>query len=312
MYRYRDILREIAANAAMSVPAIKDLRVRRGRTIGTSAEVKAPLVVEQFNFFMEAIGWDSIRGKVVAEIGPGDAIALAPLFLAAGAKQYLAIDRFLGDVYGAEAQQLYDAIAKLMPDRLKTELDRLYRKAGIQSLAELVRSPELVRLYRDPIERPADSLREQADFIVSFNVCEHLSDVERALRGMGFILASSGVMIHRIDYGPHDVWLHSYRNPLAFLTIPGPIWRVMTSNRGCPNRVRHAELVAMARNLGFDCAERIGRRASENDILEARPFLSSDFRFMDDDDIAVLDAELVCRRPVASVSRVTRSREIVD
>src|SRR3979490_1992298 len=96
MYRYSDIARELAANAAMGSPAIKELRVRKGRTIGFPTEIKAQLVLDQFNFFIDTIGFDNIHGKVVAEIGPGDAIPLAPLFLAAGAKRYLAVDRFLG------------------------------------------------------------------------------------------------------------------------------------------------------------------------------------------------------------------------
>jgi hypothetical protein len=312
MYRYSDIVREIAANAAMSVPAIKDLRVRKGRTICTTPEMKAHLVIDQFNFFIEAIGWESIQGKVVAEIGPGDAIPLAPLFLAAGAKQYLAVDRFLGEIYGADALRLYEAVADVTPARLVDGLRHLYQKAGIRSLEELVKSPDLVNLYRVPIERPADSLRGKADYIVSFNVCEHLSDVPKALRGMRSILASSGVMIHRIDYGPHDLWLHSYRNPLAFLTIPRAVWRAMTSNRGCPNRIRHTELVAMVRDLGFDCTETIGRRASESDILEARPYFSSEFRAIGDDDISVLDAEVICRRQTTGIDHVISSREVVD
>ena len=296
----------------MSVPAIKDLRVRKGRTIGTSPEIKAQLVIEQFNFFIAAIGWENIQGKVVAEIGPGDAIPLAALFLAAGAHQYLAVDRFLGEIYGADALRLYEAVAILMPARLEYGLRHLYNRARIQSMEELVKSPELVNLYREPIERPADSLRGKADYIVSFNVCEHLSDVPRALRGMRSILASSGAMIHRIDYGPHDLWLHSYENPLTFLTIPRAVWRAMTSNRGCPNRVRHTELVAMARDLGFDCTETIGRRASKKDILEARPHFSSEFRSTSDDDISVLDAEVICRRRVMSIDDPTSSQEIVD
>ena len=70
MYRYSDIARELAANAAMSVPAIKDLRVRKGRTIGFAPDVKAQLVLDQFNFFIASIGTDILDGK----------IAITPLF----------------------------------------------------------------------------------------------------------------------------------------------------------------------------------------------------------------------------------------
>lgn len=294
MYRYSDIARELAANLAMGIPTIKSRRVRKGRTIGVAAEVKAQLVLDQFNFFIEAIGRRPIQGKVVAEIGPGDAIPLAPLFLAAGARSYIAVDRFLGEVHGAEAYRLYRAVVELLPERLSSGLHDLCGAAGCESVEELLRLPDRVRLHRFPIEQPDDSMRGQADYVVSFNVCEHLADLPRAFRGMRSLLAPEGLMIHRVDYGPHDVWVTGYNNPLAFLTVPRPIWRAMTSNRGCPNRVRHAQLMAMIRALGFECADRIGHRASDVAIDEARAHLSSEFRLLSDDEIAVLDAEVIC------------------
>jgi SAM-dependent methyltransferase len=294
MYRYSDIARELAANVAMGIPAIKGRRVRKGRTIGVAANVKARSVLDQFNFFIEGIGWPNIQGKVIAEIGPGDAIPLAPLFLAAGAKGYIAVDRFLGEVHGAEACRLYRAVLEILPERLSSGLHGVCRAAGRKSVEDLLRLPDRVRLYRFPIEQPDDSIRAQADYVVSFNVCEHLADLPRAFRGMRSLLAPEGLMIHRVDYGPHDVWTTAYDNPLAFLTVPRPIWRAMTSNRGCPNRVRHAQLMAMARALGFECTERIGNRASSVAINEARPHLSSEFRSLSDDEVAVLDAEVIC------------------
>jgi Methyltransferase domain len=299
MYRYLDIARELAANSAMGIPAIKRLRVRKGRTIGFPPHIKAKLVIEQFNFFIDAIGLDNIRGKVVAEIGPGDAVPLAPLFLAAGAKRYMAVDRFLGEVYGPEALELYRAVVDLLPDRLMGGLNRLYESVGTESVEELIKMPDRVQLYQTPIERPDDSLQAQADYIVSFNVCEHLSNLPQAFHGMRALLAPSGLMIHRIDYGPHDLWLNSYSNPLAFLTVPRLLWRAITSNRGCPNRIRHVELMAIARTLGFDCEDRIGRRASNAEINEARPHFSQEFRSMSDADIAVLDADVLCSRGAA-------------
>jgi hypothetical protein len=308
MYRYSDIARELAANAAMGIPAIQGLRVRKGRTIGFPSDTKAQLVLEQFNFFINIIGLDNIQGKVIAEIGPGDAIPLAPLLLAAGAKRYLAVDRFLGEVYGPEALQLYQAVVRIMPRPLADGLNRLCQLSRSESVENLVKAPDRVGLYRTPIEQPDESLRGQADYLVSFNVCEHLADLPEALRGMRTLLSPSGLMIHRIDYGPHDLWLTKYDNPLAFLTVPRLLWRAMTSNRGCPNRVRHTQLIAMVRALGFDCADKTGRRASRVEIEEARPHFASEFRSMDDEDIAVLDAELICKYAGAGiVTRLTKS-----
>jgi hypothetical protein len=293
MYRFRHIARELAANAAMGIPPIKRRRVRTGRTIGFPADTKAQLVLEQFNFYVAAIGLDNIPGKVIAEIGPGDAVPLALLFLAAGARRYVAVDRFLGDIYGSHALGLYSALEKILPDRLLDGLNHLYQTERCKSVSELLQLQDRVQLYRTPIERASEAPNLNVDYIVSFNVCEHLADLPRALHGMRSMMAPAGLMVHRIDYGPHDIW-QSYRNPLAFLTVPHLLWRLTTSNRGCPNRVRHNELMLMIRALGLKSVDRIGRRASIADVSEARPYFASQFRTMDDEDIAVLDAEIVC------------------
>jgi hypothetical protein len=249
--------------------------------------------MEQFNFYVDTIGFDNIQGKVIAEIGPGDAIPLAPLFLAAGARRYVAVDRFLGEIHGPQALELYKAVLEIAPSRLMEGLNRLYELEGCDSVAQLIRMQDRVLLCRTAIERAAKSPEVQADYVVSFNVCEHLSNLPQALHGMRTMLSPAGLMVHRIDYGPHDVW-QTYRNPLAFLTVPRLLWRLSTSNRGCPNRVRHSELMAMLRTLGLNSMDRIGRRASSVDISEARPYFASEFRSMDDSDIAVLDAEIIC------------------
>jgi hypothetical protein len=50
----------------------------------------------------------------------------------------------------------------------------------------------------------------------------------------------------------------------------------------------------MLRTLGLESADKIGLRASSTDVSEARPYLASEFRHMSDQDIAVLDAEVIC------------------
>jgi hypothetical protein len=293
MYQIRHIARELAANAAMRFPGINGRRVRSGRTIGIPADLKAKFIIAQFEFFIDTIGWDNIQGKVIAEIGPGDAIPLAPLFLGAGAKRYVAVDRFLGDVRGPQALALYDSVIKIAPRRAVDGLAALSRSNGYRSMADLIDSATHVVLSTAPIENPPDGLAMQADCLLSFNVCEHLSDLPRALHGMCSLLSPTGTMIHRVDYGPHDVW-QSYANPLTFLTIPRSLWQLMSTNRGCPNRVRHSQLLNMLRSLGLNPRDRVGCRAAAEDIDEAKPHLCSEFRTMSEDELAVLDAEVVC------------------
>jgi hypothetical protein len=74
---------------------------------------------------------------------------------------------------------------------------------------------------------------------------------------MDALLKPKGIMVHRVDYGPHDVW-RSYPDS-TFLRIPEALWQAMGSNRGYPNRVRHEAVRTTIHHLGFYCAERVTR-----------------------------------------------------
>src|SRR6202158_1677712 len=105
MVQIKHLMREVAANAAMGISAISHIRVRRRRTSETSVDGQARQILDQIAFFMGTLG--SVGGKTVAEIGPRDTIALRALLLKAGARRYIAYDRFRGDVFGPAARALY-------------------------------------------------------------------------------------------------------------------------------------------------------------------------------------------------------------
>ena len=190
----------------MGIPPIRKARLRYARTVDADPVEQERRVQTQIAFFKRAVG--SFAGKVVAEIGPGDAIPLASYVLDEGAIRYIAIDRFMG------------AFVEERP--------------GIQ-------------IHRVSIEEGANV---KADIIVSYNVLEHLSDLRTAFRNMERILNPRGVMAHRIDYGPHDVWTQ-HPDKFFFRTFPGWLWRIMGSNRGYPNRVRHTEVMRLLEEAGF-------------------------------------------------------------
>jgi SAM-dependent methyltransferase len=293
MYKLRHIAREVAANLAMSIPLISDSRVKKGRTVAVSIEAKARIIVAQFAFFLDSIGPDKLQGRSVMEIGPGDSIPLGILLLGAGARSYVALDRFLGDVDGAAALQLYDAVLSLAQPSIVAGLRSKGIETSAHGLRNLVISSEHISLVRSSIEADNAALESTADYIVSFNVCEHLADLDRAVANMARLLVPTGKMIHRVDYGPHDVW-QQYANPLVFLTVPAPAWTLMSSHRGCPNRVRHRQLLEMLRSRGFAVADRVGTRTAMSCVDEVRKDLSAEFRSLTDADLSVLDAEIAC------------------
>ncbi len=160
-----------------------------------------------------------------------------------------------------------------------------------EGVAELLGDTDRVTLVDTGIEGDIPIPDLGVDLIVSFNVCEHLADLEVALRNMAALLAPGGRMIHRIDYGPHDIW--GDMNPLTFLTVPTPLWRMMSCNRGCPNRARHAQVMAIIRAVGLSVADCISNRAPEASVNEVRPYLAREFSDLSNPEIGGLDAEIV-------------------
>jgi SAM-dependent methyltransferase len=239
------LVRELAANVAMGIPPLRRRRLLGIRTVNGSPEVEAAKIVAEFEFLLDSAG--PVTDRTVLEIGPGDAIGLAPLFLSAGAARYIALDRFPGDIWGPRAQSLYQQIARHRgPFRANWQQD--------------------IELIRTSIEQPVTGVHK-ADVIISFDVVEHLADVPRAVKHMASLLAPDGRMIHRIDYGPHGIWV-SAPDPLSFLRVPRWLWAAIGSNRGYPNRVRHPQFVQLLHQQGLHIRERITRKHGA-DVMDA-------------------------------------------
>jgi SAM-dependent methyltransferase len=270
MYRFSDVVQEVAKNGAMGVPAMRRLRARRGRTMAADARDQARHLRAQFAFFMGTLR--SVQGKSIVEIGPGDTAALGALFLQAGAISYTAYDRFEGEVAESYARSIYRELGCQIPD--------LEQRSVIR---------------RIPIEDVDPSREQQADIIISFNTIEHLIDPHVALGKMAGILKPDGVMVHRVDYGPHDLWVSS-PNPMTFLAVTEWLWALMGSNRGYPNRVRHAELMRTASDLGLNVVGRVTRQFKTKELAELRASPLHRFRSFSDQDMLVWLAEFTCAR----------------
>ncbi len=261
-------------------------RNRKGR-YSDQLDPKTPL--EQLAFFREALGDDGIEGKVVVEIGPGDALALGMLLLGLGATKYIAIDRFPGDLAGERAHRLYSELARVAPEEVRAGLSRTGRPAEDFPWTDGPEAPVVV--LSQSIERADLGGVGPADVVVSYNVLEHLSDLAAAFVGMAKILRPGGRMVHRIDYGPHGFW-RGRPNPLEFLAVPDPLWSAMGSARGMPNRHRHPEVMAALAAAGFDASATITRRFGREEVDRIHPRILPRYRAMSADDLEPRDAIL--------------------
>jgi hypothetical protein len=241
-----DVCVEVAKNAAMKVPALRERRLRRPRT----SEFAGHGSLERYAFYpLRALSAASVpvAGRRVAEIGPGDHLASGLVLLAAGAASYTAIDRFPGDYSGRNAKRWYRAVRQAWPER--------WPNRAWPAEIEVERFPDgfpNVRTIAAPIEQADPG--ERFDIVCSFQVGEHVSDIRAFAAKTRELIASGGVAVHRVDFGPHGPW-RKYTDPLTFLRPPDWLWQLMGSERGIPNRHRAHEFTEAFVAAGLEVRE---------------------------------------------------------
>lgn len=289
MVRPSEVARELGANFLLGFGPFRKWRMRSCRTMSNDLNDQTKQIWDQFEFFMTKIGWGNVKGRVIVEIGPGDSIPLGLLFLGAGARQYVAIDRFAGNVAGVSAQGLYAALVESAPKELREG----WSYFDIDSARYPVLEPSRVELIHQSVEEvmTRDKI-EFADIIISYNVVEHLQNVEAAFLNMAIMLKSDGQMIHRVDYGPHGVWRNCV-NPMEFLTVARVLWNMMGSNRGYPNRLRHSQVLQALEKCDFQNNDRAWGHIATNEIESVRSRLPTEQRYLSDSSLMVKDAEIV-------------------
>ncbi len=154
------------------------------------------------------------------------------------------IDRFPGDYFGDAAKGWYRKIGENW-DRFYPDLpwDRTIDPEGFPENAK-----DRLELIGEPLET-AKTTRKY-DLVCSFQVGEHLTDIDAFAEIHNKVLNEDGIGLHRVDFGPHDCWF-SYRDPGVFMQFSDRVWRLTGSNRGVPNRKRHHEFLAAFEKAGL-------------------------------------------------------------
>ncbi len=234
----------------MAIPAVARWRAARGRTV--SAHLVDGALLERhayMSFDLLRRHAQSVRGLRLAELGPGDVLGLGLLALGAGAASYSAVDRFAGAVGSERAKAFYRALEADCAVRHPEVFEEL-RRRKVQATHFPEGHAELVEYLNCAVEDLGGRAPRAFDVVFSNNVLEHVFDIERTARSLYECLAPGGRSIHRIDFGPHDRWVHR-PDPLEWLRVPAPLWTLMGSQRGTPNRKRSHEFEAAFRTAGF-------------------------------------------------------------
>ncbi len=283
-----DYTKETAKNFLMGIPAFRRWRLRRPRSSGFFNGTDEHLSVYAFNglnMLLNHVG--DVRGRSILEIGAGDYLTSGFGMLAAGASYYGVIDRFPGDYSGEAAKAWYKGMEEAWP--------RFYPDIP---WAEGLRAEDFpdayghqLELIREPIETARAS--RQYDYICSFQVGEHISDLDVFADVNYRLMKPGGAAVHRVDFGPHDCW-HYYRDPLTFLRFSDRMWDLTGSNRGTPNRRRHHEFVAAFERAGLSVEVPVLESFKE-DIVDFSS-LNPRFKTMSREDVLVGTAVYVLRR----------------
>jgi hypothetical protein len=294
-----DIVLEIAKNIGMGVGPVRAWRLRLPRTI-PGADVGSDERVERhalqgLRFALRHRG--ALEGADIAEFGPGDTLASGLAMLAGGARSYTALDRFSADYSSPQAKRWYRAVE----DRWPTFFPHIRWPEWLHAGSFPEAYPDRVEAYATSVEEA--TLRRQFDVVCSYQVAEHVLDVNRFASLTASLLVSDGVAIHRVDFGPHDCWTR-YDDPLTFLRFAPWLWSAMGSNRGYPNRVRHHELWHALQQAGLEveCVDRTFYSAER--IRFER--LHLDYRQMPVQSLLTADTVYVCHRNRSASSPASR------
>jgi hypothetical protein len=233
-----------------------------------------------------------LRGKTLLEYGPGDLPGVAALMVARGAEKVYCVDRFplvrLDEKNTAALRRLIESTQGQQRERL---LSCLRNRADPGAGFDPRRIEYLV------LPSGLSGLRQAADLVYSRAVLEHVNDLPATLADMVQALRPGATAVHLVDLRSHG--LHR-SNPLDFLTWPEPLWRLMYSEKGVPNRVRVDRYRDLLKALPVDVQHlEVTRLASAKDVSQVRPQLAAPFRTVSDQDLRWLGFWLVMRRQSA-------------
>lgn len=295
----------------------------RGHLSGTTASQLGPEGMVRYahqvfdDYVRYGAGGDvgRIQGASVLEVGPGDNLAVALLFLAHGASRVTCADAFSPSA---------DADLRRQVHRLLLESLSASQAANIRPLLQpgpggqpLFQPGRLEYYYATPIEKlPQIAQNARYNLIVSRAVLEHVVDLEEGWAVMTSLLAPGGEMWHKVDLRAHG--MYAAIHPLYFLTIPEWLWKVVSEPDPGLNRWRLPDYRAIAVRDFEEVDIYITHILSEKEITphvpleklpdliaerhlgllqQIRPKLPRRLQTLPPEEILVNGIFLICRRP---------------
>jgi SAM-dependent methyltransferase len=200
--------------------------------------------------FRDRISPDRLRRlDSVVELGVGDSLAMAILWIGFGAKKVSGLDAF-GDPRNLRHEKaVVESLLTLLP---ADECRRIRDVVDLGQETLLVDPGRVTYLENIPCERILEKIPAgSVDVVYSLALLEHVRDLGRTLRAVYATLSPQGEMIHRVDLRNHGV-LAEFGDQ-AFLRPSPLVWRLMGGDKGLHNRKR----LGFYREVLEDCGARV-------------------------------------------------------
>jgi SAM-dependent methyltransferase len=176
-----------------------------------------------------------LQGKKILELGFGDNVGVALKFIAAGAEKVVCVDKFYSKRDSNREREIYTSLR----DKLSEEEKRRFDTAVEMDEGIKFNSAKLQVLNGLDLEEAAVQLRKEGeafDIVLSRAVIEEIYEPQRMFAAADQLLAPGGLMLHKIDLSDYGIFSDGGMHPLTFLTIPNPVYRLMATDSGIPNR----------------------------------------------------------------------------
>jgi SAM-dependent methyltransferase len=224
------------------------------------------------------------KNFVAAEIGCGDCLPAADMMLGLGAQHVHLVEHQAMPLTPLHRQALSRTISPDLPNR-----------ASILSSDDPPRlNPALATLHIGLLENL--SLPQPVDLVYSFDVLEHVEDLDAFFSCCRRTLKPGGLSLHKFDLSGHE-FFEDPMPPLDFQTYPRWLYRLMFPRyrRAVGN---FADLFFdLMRKNGFEILEIVPLRVADTNYLrEIRPRLRKEAQLKSNDILRLLDLVVLARR----------------
>lgn len=299
-----------------------DLLDTSGAThLGKPLEASVARIRAQFDDYVSYGGLtpEWLKGRRVLELGHGDNVGVALLFLAAGAGSAVCLDRFYCPRDEGQQRRIYLELRA----RLKSDEERRRFDEAIDLSGGVKTNPERLRELCGAGVEDSEELRrgEPFDLAVSNAVVQEIEDPTPTFEGLDRVLKPGGLSVHKIDLTDYGVFSGAGLNPLTFLTIGDAVYRLMSEGAGVTNRRLVDYYRDLSKRMGYDAKFYVtevighGRRGDKQTrrerplpgvdytdetlalVREIRPRLIERYRGLPDEDLLVAGTFMVARKP---------------